>query len=91
MARGVSDAQEDGLFLTPGAGKRLRPPGVPMDGIMLMLEEVRRFFPRETIRRGRRLVGLWIGRRQGHVRANSWGARGSYSKAGPKQKGAGAP
>ena len=46
VARRVADGQEDGPVLRAGAGERLVPPGVPVDRIVAVLEEV-----------GARLVG----------------------------------
>jgi len=50
MARGVSDAKKDWFILTPGAGERFLTPGIPVDGIVLMLEKVRRLLGSEPIR-----------------------------------------
>ena len=57
MAGRVADTEEDRLVFTPGFGKGLLAPGKPIDRVVLVLEEVRRFLPRQAIsvsRSGRR-------------------------------------
>ena len=40
VAGGVSDAQENRLVFLPGAGQRLLAPGIPVDRIVCVLEEI---------------------------------------------------
>jgi len=49
---GVADAEEDGFVLGARLGEGLLAPGVPVDGIVLVLEEVRGFFAGQAIGKG---------------------------------------
>ncbi|MDC4225991.1 MAG: hypothetical protein MPW15_17510 [Candidatus Manganitrophus sp.] len=49
VAGGVADGEEDRLVLIFGLFKRLLPPGVPIDRIVRMLEEIRAGFVNEAI------------------------------------------
>ena len=50
MAGRVSDAQKNGFLFPARFGERLLSPRKPVHRVMLMLEEIGRFFARETIR-----------------------------------------
>jgi hypothetical protein len=49
VAGRITDAEEDWFVLLAGAGERFIAPGKPVDGIVLVLEEVWRLFPGEAI------------------------------------------
>src|SRR5438874_9378287 len=49
MAGGIADRQKDQLVLRLGAGQRLRPPRIPIDGVILMLKQIGRRFASESI------------------------------------------
>ncbi len=49
VAGRVADGQEDGLVLAPGPFEGLVPPGVPIHGIVRVLEEVRAFFAGQAV------------------------------------------
>jgi len=64
VARGVADGQEDGLVFRPCPVEGLLPPGVPVHGVVRVLEKVRACLAGETIAHGRHLlvfdsVGAW--------------------------------
>ncbi len=40
MAGGIADAKKDGLVLSPRNLKRLVTPGVPLDGVVCMLQKI---------------------------------------------------
>src|SRR5258708_522609 len=50
---GVADGNQDGFVFFSGLFEGFRAPGVPVDGIMGMLQEVRAFFVDESIGNGR--------------------------------------
>ena len=54
VARGVADREEDRLVLGAGAVERLVAPGVPVDRVLRVLEEVRARLLREAVHRRRR-------------------------------------
>ena len=49
VAGRIADRQEDRLVLAPGPFERLRPPGIPIHGIMGVLEEVRAPLPGQAV------------------------------------------
>ncbi len=51
VAGRVSDRQEDGFVIVPGARERLLAPGVPVHRVVRVLEEVGARFSREVVRR----------------------------------------
>ena len=56
VAGRVADAEEDGLVLGPRAAQRLVAPGIPVDRIVRVLQQVRRGFLREAVRHPPTLV-----------------------------------
>ena len=52
VAGRVADAQEDRLAFRARLGERLRSPGEPIDRVMLVLQQVRRFLAAQPVRRG---------------------------------------
>ncbi len=54
MAGRVADAQEDGPVLPARLGEGFLAPGIPVHRVVLVLEQVGRFLPREPVRVGRR-------------------------------------
>jgi hypothetical protein len=50
VARGVADRKEDRLVLPRGAVERLGTPGIPVDGIVRVLEEVGALLLGQTVR-----------------------------------------
>ena len=54
MAGRVADAQEDRPVLLARLGEGLLAPGIPIHRVVLVLEQVRRFLPRQPVRVGRR-------------------------------------
>ena len=49
MAGGVADAEEDRLVLRSRPGESLLAPGIPVDRVELVLEQVGRFLARLTV------------------------------------------
>ena len=49
MAGGIADGEKDGLVGGLGLGQRCRAPGTPMDGVVLVLEEIGAGFVAEEI------------------------------------------
>ena len=52
VAGGVADAEEDRLVLAPRAGEGLLAPGVPVDGVVFVLEKVGAGLARESVGHG---------------------------------------
>ena len=50
VAGGVADGQEDGFVFGPGLGKGFLTPGIPVHGVVGVLEEIGTFFVDETVR-----------------------------------------
>ena len=57
MAGRVADAQEDGPVLLARPGEGLLAPRIPVHRVVLVLEQVGRFLPRQPVRVGRRSGG----------------------------------
>ena len=57
VAGRVADAQEDGLVLLARLGEGLLAPRKPVHRVVLVLEQVGRFLPRQAVRIGRRSGG----------------------------------
>jgi hypothetical protein len=49
VAGGVADAEEDGFVFLTGAGEGFLAPGIPIHRIVLVLEQVGRFFARQPV------------------------------------------
>ena len=49
MAGRIADAEENRLVFDPRLCKRLIAPGEPIHGIVRVLEQVGRFFPRQAV------------------------------------------
>jgi hypothetical protein len=66
MASRIPDAEKDRLRFGPGPGEGFRAPGIPVDRIELVLDQVRGFLPGEAIGGAVWCVGHGVGCAVGH-------------------------